>query len=138
MSMEQKERVVPKLIWLLLSAAVVIWVAFSGAGLRHAAAGAIVISDPVLAVGSAVSCGDTLPFGDVNGNGQVEPSDALWILRRVVELPLPEGGGGCSSHDVDCDGEAGAVDALKILRHVAGLPVGQHEPCPDIGTPAAR
>jgi hypothetical protein len=58
----------------------------------------------------------------------------MWILRRIAELPLPEGGDGCSSQDVDCNGARDAVDALKILRYVAGMPYAQHEPCPDIGT----
>jgi len=73
-------------------------------------------------------------FGDVDGNGIVGSPDAMWILRRIAELPLPEGGGGCSSQDVDCDSDRDAVDALKILRRIAAMPYSQREPCPDIAT----
>lgn len=96
--------------------------------------GANISSDPTPFAGPTVSCGDDLPFGDVDGNGRVDPLDAMWILEDIVKLPLPEGGGGCSSHDVDCDGIGSAVDALKILRYVAGLPASQREPCQDIGS----
>ena len=90
--------------------------------------------EDAIRVGPTIGCGDDIPFGDVDGNGSVNPLDALWILQDIAELPLPDGGGGCSSHDVDCDGTASAVDALKILRYVASLPYTQHEPCTDIGS----
>jgi hypothetical protein len=96
--------------------------------------GADIGVDPTRFAGPTVSCGDDLPFGDVDGNGRVDPLDAMWILEDIAELPLPEGGGGCSSHDVDCNDAASSVDALKILRYVAGLPYSQREPCQDIGS----
>jgi hypothetical protein len=80
-----------------------------------------------------IACGSTR-FGDVSGNDLVDSPDAIWILRKIADLPLPEGGDGCASQDVDCDGDRDAVDALKILRYVAGMPDTQSEPCPDIGS----
>jgi hypothetical protein len=77
-------------------------------------------------------------MGDLNGNRAVDGGDALWVLRKVADLPLPGGGTGCSPEDVDCLGQVSAVDALKVMRHVAGLPVLQIGPepddCQDIGT----
>ena len=72
-------------------------------------------------------------FGDLDGNHVVEAADALWVLRDIARLPLPDGGG-CSPADIDCDGDESAVDALKLLRHVAALPYGQTPPCPPIGS----
>src|SRR3990172_11578721 len=72
--------------------------------------------------------------GDLWGDGDVDSADALWVLGRVAHTVLPEGGGGCSPHDIDCNANVNAVDALKILRYLAGMPYAQSEPCPDIGT----
>ncbi len=72
-------------------------------------------------------------FGDLDGNHAVEAPDALWVLRDIAHLPLPDGGG-CSPTDIDCDGDESAVDALKLLRHIAVLPYEQTPPCPIIGS----
>lgn len=72
-------------------------------------------------------------FGDLDGNHAVAAQDALWILRDIAHLPLPDGGG-CSPTDIDCDGDESAVDALKLLRHIALLPYDQTPPCPAIGS----
>ena len=73
-------------------------------------------------------------FGDLDGNHAVDATDALWVLRDIARLPLPEGGAGCSPQDVDCDGDESAVDALKLLRHIAALPYAQTPPCRAIGS----
>src|SRR3990172_9194729 len=33
-------------------------------------------------------------FGDIDGDVAVAGPDALWILRKIAKLPLPEGGDG--------------------------------------------
>jgi len=73
-------------------------------------------------------------FGDLDGNHAVDAADALWVLRDIAHLPLPEGGAGCSPKDIDCDGDESAVDALKLLRHIAHLSYEQTSPCPTIGS----
>lgn len=71
------------------------------------------------------------PFGDVDDDSTVEALDALWKLRDVASLQLPDRY--CGPEDVDCDGKLDAVDALKVLRYVAGLLYSQVPPCPKIG-----
>ncbi len=71
--------------------------------------------------------------GDVNGDGKVDPVDALLVLRYIAGL------GPYASHlgygFTSCDGAISAVDALIILRYVAGLPLNLPEGCPPIGYP---
>jgi type VI secretion system secreted protein VgrG len=61
------------------------------------------------------------PFtqGDVDGDGEIDSIDALWILRRAARLvgavPVPP------AADVDKDGDHDVIDALNILFYVAGL-----------------
>ena len=58
-------------------------------------------------------------IGDVDGNGKVEATDALEVLKAVVgkvtltdeQLVLA---------DTDGNGEADATDALNILKKVVG------------------
>jgi hypothetical protein len=127
----------PRSLFLVLVIAFAVVLANAGEAGTAAAAGERLSSigpEDAIRVGPTIGCGDDIPFADVDGNSRVDPLDALWILKDIAELPLPEGGGGCSSHDVDCDGTASAVDALKILRYAASLPYTQHEPCTNIGS----
>jgi len=66
-------------------------------------------------------------LGDVNDDGEVNPTDALIVLSYAAGLevpPFPENIG-----DVNGDGEVNATDALIILSYAAGLevsfPVGE-------------
>lgn len=57
--------------------------------------------------------------GDVNGNGEINSIDALWVLWEVAgivdQVPLPE------AADLNKDGRITAVDAALILQIEAGL-----------------
>lgn len=89
---------------------------------------------PAVAAPPRYPCQSPAVFGDLDGNHAVEPADALWLLRDIANLPLPEGGAGCSPHDTNCDGDTDPVDALMILRYVAALEVHQHQSCPALGS----
>lgn len=58
-------------------------------------------------------------MGDVNGDGQVNSQDALWVLWYVAEIvdevPFP------AVSDVNEDGVINALDATLILQYDAGL-----------------
>jgi hypothetical protein len=82
----------------------------------------------------AGACIAPLIMGDFNGDRGVDSSDALWILRLKAGLFLPDGGVGCSPHDMDCNGNVNAIDALKILRYTVGRTSPQIEPCVDVGS----
>ena len=73
-------------------------------------------SSPASAHACPVPAGSGPIFGDLDGNRTVEAADALWVLRDVARLPVPENP--CSPEDVDCEGDVDTVDALKILRYV--------------------
>ena len=59
-------------------------------------------------------------LGDVDGDGVVTPSDAIWVseyvngIRHLTEEEM-------WAADVNRDGVVTAVDALLIKRHLAGL-----------------
>lgn len=99
--------------------------------------------------------GSQVQWADVDCNGKISAVDALWILRYVVGMGVPEFAG-CPeigamttlSHvaqqfasastpvpwetqwgDVDCSRTVSNVDALKVLRWVAGLRVLQADVC---------
>ena len=79
--------------------------------------------------GSGVWTWQAPPRGDVNGDGIVNATDALCVLRIVANLagslacPNPARGNPDVNNDPGDDGPAGvdSVDALCILRHVASL-----------------
>lgn len=66
--------------------------------------------------------------GDVNGDGKVDATDALCILRYVAGLgttfacPLTPAGPMDSIWNLDNAAQIDATDALCVLRHVAALP----------------
>jgi uncharacterized repeat protein (TIGR01451 family) len=57
--------------------------------------------------------------GDVDGDGDIDAVDALWVLTEeaglVASVPVP------AAADVDKDGDRDPIDALDILFYVAGL-----------------
>jgi hypothetical protein len=57
------------------------------------------------------------PAGDVDGNGQVELSDAIMALKVLVGTASPED----SSGDVNGDGKIGIAEALYAVQWVAGI-----------------
>lgn len=99
--------------------------------------------------------GPQVQWSDVDCNGKISSVDALWLLRFVVGLGVPEFAG-CPeigqlttlSHvqpqlgavaaqvawellwgDVNCSMTVNAVDGLRILRWVAGLRILQADVC---------
>jgi hypothetical protein len=93
-------------------------------------------------------------WGDLNCSGELQPVDALHVLRNVIgplayipegicwdtqlgmfpETMLEiEGGPQVQWADVDCNGKISSVDALWILRYVVGLGVPEFAGCPEIG-----
>jgi hypothetical protein len=90
--------------------------------------------------------GFTATWGDNDCSGQVNPVDALFVLRG--DAGLAANTGDCpdmgreieviaaSPHiwgDVDCGDELTPVDSLKLLRFDVGLGVAQAAGCPLIG-----
>jgi hypothetical protein len=82
--------------------------------------------------------------GDVDCDGDVDPVDALKVMRWSAALsviqtqPCPLIGTAVPGPpnlwgDVDCSGTVNSIDALKLLRFTVAIPVFQTEPCPDIG-----
>jgi photosystem II stability/assembly factor-like uncharacterized protein len=67
-------------------------------------------------------------IGDVNGDGTVDATDALCILRFVASLsltgacPLTPSGPTDPVWNIDGAAQIDATDALCVLRHVAALP----------------
>ena len=59
-------------------------------------------------------------YGDVDTNGKIEATDALWTLQAFVgSRQLDEKA--FKAADVDADGEISTSDALKILQKSVGL-----------------
>ena len=59
-------------------------------------------------------------YGDITGDGQIGPTDALYVLQYTVELkPLDKTELRLS--DINFDGENNASDALLMLQHSVGL-----------------
>lgn len=59
-------------------------------------------------------------YGDVDANGKIEATDALWTLQAFVgSRQLDEKA--FKAADVDADGEISTSDALKILQKSVGL-----------------
>ena len=60
-----------------------------------------------------------IPYGDVDGDGQITAADALTILKAVVgNITLTQRQ--TQLADVDGDAQVGAADALWILKYVVG------------------
>ena len=60
-------------------------------------------------------------FGDVNGDGFVNVSDAIIVLRYVVGIHEFENEGAALAADVNHDTQINVEDAIKILRYIVGL-----------------
>lgn len=59
-------------------------------------------------------------LGDVNGNGEVNSTDAVLILQYVVDL-ITESDLNLAAADVNGNGEVNSTDAVLILQYVVGL-----------------
>lgn len=80
----------------------------------------VMVLTVVLAFSAAASVfAAGLDYGDVNGDGQINSSDALMVLRSsvgVVELSKNEK----LAADVDANGAINSTDALLILKYSVG------------------
>ena len=62
----------------------------------------------------------TVKYGDVDGNGTIDATDALWALQTFVgSRTLDEAA--TKAADVDLDNQITASDALAILQYFVGL-----------------
>ena len=59
--------------------------------------------------------------GDVDGSGEIDIKDALFIARHAVGLPVS--GFNEDAADVNCNGQIDIVDALLVARKAVGLTV---------------
>ena len=59
-------------------------------------------------------------YGDLDGNGSVDASDALQILRIAAKLETPSDNA-IQTGDVDGNGSLDAADALLILQKAAKI-----------------
>ena len=61
-------------------------------------------------------------FGDINGDGRINISDAILVLRSIVGLTtLSDGQKLAANVSGDVDGIVDVGDAILILRHIVGL-----------------
>jgi dockerin type I repeat protein len=60
---------------------------------------------------------EMLPFGDLNGDGNVNLSDILYMINYIY-LEGPQPIGGSISSDVDCDGYNNLADILYLITNV--------------------
>ncbi len=75
-------------------------------------------------------CGSPI-FGDVSGNGVIDPIDAD-IIKRLVKGDFLHVV--CGPADVDCDWDVDMRDASAMKKAIKGAKYKQNEPCPDIGS----
>jgi cysteine-rich repeat protein len=75
--------------------------------------------------GNCVGTGGVVACGDANGNGSIQSSDALQILRAAVGTPLVCAPQRC---DTDNSGSITSSDALRVLRKSVGQSVALN--CP--------
>lgn len=69
---------------------------------------------------AVVSSASTVKFGDVNGDGNINSSDALSTLQHGVGLTTLEGDA-FTAADVDASGSINSSDALAILQYAVGM-----------------
>jgi len=69
---------------------------------------------------TSTSAENSIIFGDVDGNGEVQAMDASLALQKVVELIAFESWQIIVA-DVDGNGEIQAFDASLILQFVVGI-----------------
>lgn len=86
-------------------------VRMGGTGIKTAVIGSFTIS--------------SITYGDLDGDGDIDGFDAVWILKCAAGAELPDGlviSGG----DVDGDGDIDGFDAVWVLKYAAGaeLPDG--------------
>lgn len=87
------------------------------------AAGTFTSLLPILTVQNATFCGARGRWGDLDRDGQSNSRDALFVLSKVVGLPVDTLIADTSVADVDADGRTTSRDALVILSYTVGLPI---------------
>lgn len=60
------------------------------------------------------------PYGDVDGSGKIDATDALAVLQHSVKLTTLSGDA-FQAADVDGNGKIDATDALTILQYSVKL-----------------
>lgn len=78
---------------------------------------------PILTVQNATFCQARGRWGDLDRDGQSNSRDALFVLTKVVGLPVDTAMADTSVADVDSDGRTTSRDALVILSYAVGIPV---------------
>ena len=63
---------------------------------------------------------DGIYYGDVNGDGYINVSDAIRVLRHIVGLTEIEQEQYAAA-DVTGSGTITVTDAIRILRYIVGL-----------------
>ena len=69
---------------------------------------------------AVVSSASTVKFGDVNGDGNINASDALSTLQHCVGITTLEGDA-FTAADVDASESINSADALAILQYAVGM-----------------
>lgn len=63
-------------------------------------------------------------YGDVNGDGKVNVTDAVWVLRYDAEISINENENVSFTYaDVNGDGKVNVTDAVWILRYDAEITI---------------
>ena len=79
---------------------------------------AIVLAAGMMAVGAGPAL--AVPIGDVNENGSIDTTDALYVLQKTVALRELTPAQSVTA-DVNADGQVNATDALRILQYTVEL-----------------
>ncbi len=58
--------------------------------------------------------------GDMNGDGELDISDAIAIMKTAIKLDAPNVSG-ASNGDINRDGTVDVNDAIRVLKNVVGL-----------------
>ncbi len=78
---------------------------------------------PILTVQNVTFCQARGRWGDLDRDGQSNSRDALFVLTKVVGLPVDTAMADTSVADVDADGRTTSRDALVILSYAVGIPI---------------
>jgi hypothetical protein len=78
---------------------------------------------PILTTQGGTFCTSRGRWGDLDRDGNANSRDALFVLSKVVGLPVDTLIADTSVADVDADGRTTSRDALVILSFAVGIPV---------------
>lgn len=98
----------------------------------------------------SISPAQTVPWGDLDCDGDADSVDALKTLQNTAGIAVNQSdcpefesdafavdddndGPAVTWGDLDCDGDSDSVDALKSLQNLVGIAVNQPPDCPDLG-----